>query len=198
LKWSPSTGAITSSMRLRFASPGFLIAYLTTTLTTWSVYLVFRPVPTRGTAVYPDESWARSAFRVERVVANAHDGSIPPNQYVARAGERLVPPLAVLVERGSHAMAPDINRDGRFTPADDSTVTTKLLWGIRDHGTTWGRYRASYMDLRGAALWTSHPMPDREPCQLSRYRRPARCRTGSARSHSPPPIDATSLAIRLG
>jgi hypothetical protein len=115
---------------------------------------------TRGTAVYPDESWARSAFRVERVVANAHDGRIPPNQYVARAGERLVPPLAVLVERGSHAMAPGINRDGRFTPADDSTATTKLLWGIRDLGTTWGRYRASHGSARsvlGAALWTSHP-----------------------------------------
>jgi hypothetical protein len=133
------------------------------------VYFVLRPVRARATAVYPDEAWARSAFRVERVVTNAHDGSIPPNQYVAHAGEPLVPPLAVLVERGSHAMAPDINRDGRFTPADDSTGTTKLLWGIRDRGTTWGRYRASYMDLRGLSsvrlCGPATPLPEREVCQ---------------------------------
>ena len=57
------------------------------------VYFVLRPVPARATAPYRDEAWARSAFRVERVVTNAHDGSIPPNQYVAHAGETLVPPL---------------------------------------------------------------------------------------------------------
>jgi hypothetical protein len=133
------------------------------------VYFVLRPVRARPTAVYADEAWARSAFRVERVVTNAHDGSIPPNQYVAHAGETLVPPLAVLVERGSHAMAPDINRDGRFTPADDSTGTTKLLWGIRDRGTTWGRYRASYMDLRGASsvrlCGPATRLPEREVCR---------------------------------
>lgn len=46
-------------------------------------------------------------------------------------------------------MAPDINNDGRFTSSADSTATTKLLWGIRDRGTTWGRYRSSFMDGRG-------------------------------------------------
>ena len=61
----------------------------------------------------------------------------------------LTPPLTVLVERGSHAMAPDINHDGRFTSSADSTATTKRLWGIRDRGTTWGRYRSSFMDGRG-------------------------------------------------
>jgi hypothetical protein len=133
------------------------------------VYFVLRPVQTSEAPAHPDEAWARSAFRIERVVTNAHDGSIPPNQYVARGGETLAPPLAVLVERGSHAMAPDINRDGRFTPADDSTGTTKLLWGIRDRGTTWGRYRASYMDLRGASSVRLYgpvtPLTEAEACQ---------------------------------
>lgn len=104
-----------------------------------------------GLADGTDEAWARAAFRIERVITNAHDGSIPPNQYDVRSDERLTPPLTVLVERGSHAMAADIDRDGRFTPGIDSTATTKLLWGIRDRGTTWGRYRASYMDFRDAS-----------------------------------------------
>lgn len=111
------------------------------------LYLVLTPVA--DSSDRRDEGWPRRAFRIERVIANAHDGNIPPNQYEVSAGETLTAPVTVLVERGSHAMAPDINRDGRFTPEIDSTGTTKLLWGIRDGGATWGRYRSSYMDVRG-------------------------------------------------
>ena len=133
------------------------------------VYFVLRPLGNAAAPADPDVEWARSAFRIERVVTNAHDGSVPPNQYVARGDETLTPPLVLLVERGSHAMAPDINRDGRFTPRDDSTATTKLLWGIRDRGTTWGRYRSSFMDLRGdSSVRLCGPGtagPDRQTCQ---------------------------------
>jgi hypothetical protein len=59
-------------------------------------------------------------------------------------------PIEILVERGSHAMAPDINRDGAFTPGiDSSRPRGGFDWGIRDHGNTWSFYRASYMDRRG-------------------------------------------------
>jgi hypothetical protein len=115
-------------------------------------YIVLIPAPGMGLSGAndaADEAWARATFRIARVIANAHDGSIPPNQYDTRPGEVLSPPLTVLVERGSHAMAPDINHDGAFTSSADSTATTKLLWGIRDRGTTWGRYRSSFMDGRG-------------------------------------------------
>ena len=136
------------------------------------IYLVLTPVPGTGLGTHrtADEVWARRAFRIARVITNAHDGSIPPNQYDARADETLAPPLTVLVERGSHAMAPDINRDGRFTAKADSTATTKLLWGIRDRGTTWGRYRTSFMDGRDESSVrlcgpSAEGAVEAEPCQ---------------------------------
>jgi len=98
-----------------------------------------------------DERWARAAFRIHSLVANAHDGSIPPNRYDVSDGHALTPPLTMLVERGSHAMAPDVDRDGRFTPGIDSTAALKLQWGIRDTGATGSRYRDSFMDDRDAS-----------------------------------------------
>jgi membrane-associated phospholipid phosphatase len=116
------------------------------------LYLVLTPTAADAggpdDAMQHDETWATRAFRVRLVVANAHDGSVPPNQYNAEIGAPVTPPLTILVERGSHAMAPDVNRDGRFTPSIDSTAPGKLLWGIRDGGNAWGWYRASYMDMR--------------------------------------------------
>jgi membrane-associated phospholipid phosphatase len=111
------------------------------------LYLVLTPTVSRDDESH-DEGWARRSFRIRLVVANAHDGSVPPNQYNADAGTAVTPPLTILVERGSHAMAPDINHDGRFTPSIDSTAPGKLMWGIRDGGNAWGWYRASYMAMR--------------------------------------------------
>jgi hypothetical protein len=116
------------------------------------LYLVLTPTAPVGAGDgMDDEGWARRAFRISSVIANAHDGSIPPNEYHARDDESLIAPLTVLVERGSHAMAPDLNHDGRFTPGVDSTAILKLQWGIRDRGSTWGPYRASFMDGRDAS-----------------------------------------------
>ena len=95
-----------------------------------------------------NEDWARARFRIRRIVANAHDGSVPPNEYEVKGGRNLDTPISILVERGSHAMAPDIDHDGRFTPDIDSTSTGKLLWGIRDGGSIWGWYRKAHMDPR--------------------------------------------------
>lgn len=113
------------------------------------LYLVLRPAVSAWRDGGMDENWARESFQIRRVVANAHDGSIPPNQYAAPNGESVPSPVTVLVERGSHAMAPDLNNDGRFTPGTDSTVVSKLQWGIRDRGSTWRWYRDSFMDGRG-------------------------------------------------
>ncbi len=99
-----------------------------------------------------ERDWATRTFRIRRIVASAHDGPIAANRYdvpeEAPAGVRL--PIEILVERGSHAMAPDIDRDGAFTPGiDSSRPRGGFDWGIRDHGNTWSFYRATYMDRRG-------------------------------------------------
>jgi len=113
------------------------------------LYFVLTPTAAESSVdAVADETWARRAFQIRRVVANAHDGSIPPNQYIVSDDTVLAPTVSVLVERGSHAMAPDVNEDGRFTPGIDSTDAPKLQWGIRDTGATGSRYRASFMDVR--------------------------------------------------
>jgi len=115
------------------------------------LYVVLRSTEDAWRDGPADDAWARGAFRVSRVVANAHGGSIPPNQYNVPEGEALEPPVTILVERGSHAMAPDVDRDGRFLPGVDSTARSKVQWGVRDDGSTWRWYRQSFMDRRDAS-----------------------------------------------
>ena len=113
------------------------------------LYLVLTPVGAWSDGA--DEQWARDAFRVSRIVANAHDGSIAPNQYRAKTDAAVPVPVQVMVEHGSHAMAPDIDRDGRFTPGVDSDNVLKAQWGIRDKGSTWRWYLHSFMQPREAS-----------------------------------------------
>ena len=132
------------------------------------LYLVLRPVPSRPDG--DDEQWARDGFRIVRVVANAHDGSIAPNQYREKSGEQVAAPVAVMIERGSHAMAPDINGDGRFTPGVDSDSALKAQWGIRDTGSTWRWYLQSFMDPRdGSAIRLVGPESDASSDATLRY-----------------------------
>lgn len=95
-------------------------------------------------------AWARRAFTVRRIIASAHDGAIPANEYDVPASQEPALPIEILVEHGSHAMAADVNRDGLFTPEADSSTPQHggFVWGIRDHGETWSAYRSSYMDRR--------------------------------------------------
>jgi len=132
------------------------------------LYFVLRPVGPWSDG--SDDAWARDAFRIVRLVANAHDGSIAPNQYRARSRETLSLPVHVLVERGSHAMAPDVDGDGRFTPGIDSPSALKAQWGIRDTGSTWRGYLDSVMDKRDAsALRLCGPASDLRDDRCPRY-----------------------------
>jgi len=137
------------------------------------LYVVLRSKDPGWPAAAADgDAWARENFEILRVVANAHDGSIPPNQFRVREGDRLQDPVRVLVERGSHAMAPDVNRDGRFTPNVDSTGVSKVRWGIRDSGSTWRWYLKSFMDERDAsAVSLCGPVPSTglDPPDCPRY-----------------------------
>lgn len=88
--------------------------------------------------------------RVVEVHTSAHEGSAPANRYQMPSGRSAATRPHVLVERGSHAGAPDGDLDGRFTPGRDGDSGFKMLWGVRDRGLTWTRYNPDYMDPRAA------------------------------------------------
>ena len=70
------------------------------------------------------------------VLAASHPGVIPNNLYstLIRNAEPALLPLAVMVEDGKHALAPDINRDGKFIPGLDVNIFPEVaqVWGVRD------------------------------------------------------------------
>lgn len=70
------------------------------------------------------------------VLAAAHSSLTPNNLYSALEpdAEPASLPVAVMVEKGKHALAPDINRDRRFTPGLDVNVLSQnsQVWGVRD------------------------------------------------------------------
>ena len=86
-------------------------------------------------------------FVLDGVYASAHEGTMPANRYHYANGDPQKR-ARYLVERGSHALAPDIDEDGVFTPGVDGDSGQKFLWGIRDRGVIWPRYNPEYMDDR--------------------------------------------------
>ncbi|MBY0493893.1 MAG: hypothetical protein K2Y23_06730 [Cyanobacteria bacterium] len=104
------------------------------------VYVRLEPRP--GAAPGATEEALRRRFTIRSIVTSAHSGVVPANRYDVGPGDTLDLPVHVLVELGSHAMAPDINRDGRFSPEIDSSQRTKMIWGIRDQGSTWLRAKS--------------------------------------------------------
>ena len=90
---------------------------------------------------------ASGKFVAGEAYASAHEGKIPANHYnYGETGHE--GSTHFLVELGSHALAPDIDNDGIFTPGADGDSGYKVQWGIRDRGYSWPRYRSSYMSPR--------------------------------------------------
>ncbi len=74
---------------------------------------------------------------VRQVIGTAHGALTANNIYRTTAIPDVPPillPLYVIVEKGKHASAPDIDRDGAFSVAADVNVVTDRakVWGIRD------------------------------------------------------------------
>src|SRR5262249_16979654 len=99
----------------------------------------------------------RQAYVIVRIITSAHDGSITANVLDVSPAHPVQPPVSILVERGSHAMAPDVDDDGRVTPGTDVNASAKFLWGIRDHGDGGARYRSAYTDDRSAGVRLGRP-----------------------------------------
>jgi len=106
------------------------------------IHIVLAPLA--GT---PNADDVASRFAVREVFSSAHEGYMPANRY-RFDGDRGTGPIRFLVELGSHALAPDLDGDGVFTPGPDGDSGYKLTWGIRDTGALWTRYSPGYMDPR--------------------------------------------------
>jgi hypothetical protein len=99
------------------------------------IHLVLRPTEE---GLVPEEVWSSS-----------HQGIVPANRYTfgdSEADAAFGARPRFLVERGSHALAPDVDGDGIFTPGLDGHSGYRFLWGIRDRGIARARYSRSYLD----------------------------------------------------
>jgi hypothetical protein len=73
---------------------------------------------------------------IERIVANVHDGRVPNHVKSFGAGEEITDRPLLLVERGSHALAPDVDGDGHVLATQD-VEPRRITWGLRDTGRIW-------------------------------------------------------------
>lgn len=110
------------------------------------VMLVLRRAP-GPTAARPARRRPRD-YELASILASAHTAGVPNNIYNLAGFEQMPQHVRILVELGSHAMAPDIDGDLRFVPGRDVTPVTKTVWGIRDRGATGSRYRPTYTESR--------------------------------------------------
>lgn len=78
-------------------------------------------------------------WRVEEIISSAHMINNIHKMGADNPSQR----LRFLVELGSHAMAPDLNADGRFSPSSEGRSNSKIVWGVRDNGNIWARYSPS-------------------------------------------------------
>jgi hypothetical protein len=75
---------------------------------------------------------------VRNVFASDHDSFVANNLYstLVKDSPPVALPLFAMVELAKHAMAPDLNHDGRFTRCvdDDLHCEPYAFWGLRDRG----------------------------------------------------------------
>ena len=76
---------------------------------------------------------------VRNVFASDHDSFVPNNLYstLVKDSPPVALPLFATVELGKHAMAPDLDHDGRFTRGVDDNLHIEpySFWGLRDRST---------------------------------------------------------------
>jgi hypothetical protein len=76
---------------------------------------------------------------VRNVFASDHDSFAPNNLYstLVKNSPPVALPLFATAELGKHAMAPDMDHDGRFTPGVDDNLHLEpySFWGLRDRST---------------------------------------------------------------
>jgi len=104
--------------------------------------------------------------KIAEITSSAHEGRTPANRY-RFSSEDALGRTHILVERGSHANAADINKDGSFTPHVDGDSGYKMIWGIRDKGISWISYNPSNMTPRAQNAVVFSPAGDTSPSEGS-------------------------------
>lgn len=95
----------------------------------------------------------RFVVTLDRIEGDAHGSERYMNKldlWEPGAEDTVVPPT-LLVEEGKHAVAPDRNADGQYTPGYDVNEGTDDAWGVRDvmgSGYFWGNSYGAHMTKR--------------------------------------------------
>ena len=98
-------------------------------------------------------SWESFVVSLDYIEADAHGSKRYANRldlWKAGAEDTVLPPT-LLVEEGKHAVAPDRNADGEYTPGYDVNAVTNDAWGVRDSfgsGHFWGNAYRAHMAKR--------------------------------------------------
>jgi hypothetical protein len=85
---------------------------------------------------FSDSDDPSTGLVIERIVAGVHDGRVPNHVTPISAGARLAERPLLLVELGSHSLAPDVDGDG-YVRTNVDIEPRRITWGLRDTGRIW-------------------------------------------------------------
>ena len=114
------------------------------------VFLILAP----RAGSFSDNDDPSTGLVIERIVAGVHDGRVPNHVTPISAGARLAERPLLLVELGSHSLAPDVDGDGNVPrtsisspDASRGACAIPVASGRGDHPTTHKSRRACLDDL---------------------------------------------------
>ncbi len=96
------------------------------------VFLILAP----RAGSFLDSDDPSTGLGIERIVANVHDGRVPNHVTPISAGARVEERPLLLVELGSHSLAPDVDGDG-YVRTNLDVEPRRITWGLRDTGRIW-------------------------------------------------------------
>jgi len=96
------------------------------------VFLILAP----RAGSFSDSDDPSTGLVIERIVAGVHDGRVPNHVTPINAGARLAERPLLLVELGSHSLAPDVDGDGNVRTNFD-IEPRRITWGLHDTGRIW-------------------------------------------------------------